>query len=289
MYNAPLKNREAFAHCERLARDHYENFPVASRILPPGLRPHVAAIYAFARTADDFADELPAPAAERLEKLADWERQLNACVEGRAHHPIFLALSETVATTGISPALLADLLTAYRMDVLQNRYERFDDLLHYCRFSANPVGRLVLQLFHEDEPESNILSDYVCTGLQLANFWQDVSVDRLKGRLYLPLDDLRRFGYTEEELNEQKTDDRFRSMMEFEVNRAEQFLREGFPLVRRVASRRLRFELSLTVRGGLGILGKIRGSRSSVLQSRPVLSGLDKTSILLSAVIGRTP
>ncbi len=289
MYDAPLKNREAFAYCQRLAREHYENFPVASRFLPPRLRPHVAAIYAFARTADDFADELPAPPAERLERLADWERQLNACVEGKAAHPVFLALSETVARTGISPALLADLLTAYRMDVLQNRYERFDDLLHYCRYSANPVGRLVLQLFHEDEPESNILSDHICTGLQLANFWQDVSVDWLKGRLYLPLDDLRRFGYTEEELNEQKTDDRFRSMLEFEVNRAEQFLREGFPLVQRVTSWRLRFELSLTVRGGLGILERIRRARPTVLQARPVLSGMDKASILLSAAIGRTP
>ena len=281
--------REAFAYCERLAKSHYENFPVASAFLPAGTRPHVAAVYAFARTADDFADELPLPPQERLTLLDDWERQLRACAGGSATHPIFIALGVTLEETGISRDLLADLLTAYRMDVRQNRFMHFADLVAYCRCSANPVGRLVLQLFHEDEAENLILSDSICTGLQLANFWQDISVDWRRGRLYLPLEDLDRFGYHQSQLESNTITDGFRSMLMFEVERAEGLLNGGVPLLKRIRNRRLRFELALTIRGGLAILRKIRSAGFDVLRSRPGLSTADKLSILFSAAVGGRP
>ncbi len=278
--------RAAFAYCEQMARAHYENFPVASLLLPGQQRPYVAAIYAFARTADDFADEGNISSEERLRRLDDWESRLDASYRGEADTQVFIALAETAARTGLPKAPLADLLKAFRMDVTTSRYVTFNDLLHYCRHSANPIGVLVLHLFGEATTENVALSDSICTGLQLANFWQDLHVDWLKGRLYVPLEDLRQFGYTEEDLTARVMDDRFRALMEFQVRRTREFLCAGKSLPGRVGGR-LRRELALTMGGGLAILRRIEAGGYDVLHHRPTLRIVDKAAVVFNAVFGR--
>jgi squalene synthase HpnC len=278
--------RSAFAHCEAMARDHYENFPVASLLLPRRQRPFVAAIYAFARTADDFADEGERTNQERLDLLDDWGRKLDRAARGDAELPIFVAVAETLSQTGLPADLLADLLTAFRMDVTIKRYESFDDLLGYCRYSANPVGRLVLLLFGQAQTDKCELSDRICTGLQLANFWQDLGVDWNKGRLYVPLEDLRQFGYTEREMAEKVVNDRFRELMKFQVDRAREFLVSGARLPG-LTGGRLRWELALTIRGGVGILRRIEALDFDVLSRRPAFQALDKARLLVEAIIQR--
>ena len=277
---------DAFAYCERMAMRHYENFPVASIFLPRSLRPSVCAIYAFARTADDYADEGSSPPEVRLEKLSEWGRMLDDSYRGRADHPVFIALAETAAKTGIPKQLLADLLTAFRMDVTKTRFQDFVDLEAYCRFSANPVGRLVLHLFQDIAEENLLLSDKICTGLQLANFWQDFSEDRRKGRLYVPLEDMRAFGYTERDVEKGVVDERFVSLMKFQVDRARRLLAEGAPLVWK-AVKPLRFELRLTVGGGMAILNAVAGAGYEVFDRRPALSVWSKVVILTSALVER--
>lgn len=280
--------QSAFAFCEQMARSHYENFPVASLLLPRRHRPHVAAIYAFARTADDFADEGNEPAAERLRRLDDWETRLDAAYRGEAGDPVFIAIAETAASTGLPKPLLSALLQAFRMDVTTRRYETFADLEFYCRHSANPVGRLVLHLFDRATPENAELSDSICTGLQLANFWQDLRVDWAKGRLYLPLEDLRQFGYTEAQIEDGCVDDSFRALMKFQAERARALLLAGMPLPGRVGGR-LRLELALTIRGGLGILRRIDALDYDVIHQRPALRTSDRIQIILNTIFGRVP
>jgi squalene synthase HpnC len=280
--STPRRLTDAFAFCARLTRAHYENFPVASLLLPGDLRPYVYSIYAFARTADDFSDEGVRPAGERLRLLDDWERQLNECYQGKATHPIFIALAETVAQKSIPKQPLSRLLQAFRMDVTKNRFDSFEDLLFYCRHSANPVGQLVLYVFGKASADAIAHSDAICTGLQLTNFWQDLSIDLEKGRLYVPLEDLDRFGYTEKDLQGRNVDHRFRSLMRWEVERARAYLISGTPLLPLV-DRRLRFELDLTIRGGLGILRKMETGGYNVYARRPALTLGDKLGILLKA------
>ena len=223
--------REAFAHCEALARSHYENFPVASLALPRRIRPYVAAVYAFARTADDYADEGERTPEERLALLDAWEVMLHKAYEGDATHPVFVAITATAEETGMPKQLLLDLLHAFRMDVTVKRYRTFEDVLGYCRYSANPVGRLVLHLFGESRAETTTPSDAICTGLQLANFYQDYSVDLSRGRLYVPLDEMARFGYTEVQRQGAAQDGSFRELMAFQVERAREYLRAGASLL----------------------------------------------------------
>jgi squalene synthase HpnC len=277
--------REAFAFCQDIARKHYENFPVASLFIPRNIRPYIAAVYAFARAADDFADEGTIGRAERLVRLNEWRSRLDRCYEGDPEGPVFIALAETASRTGLPKDPLADLLTAFRMDVEKTRFSDFSEILTYCRFSANPIGRIVLHLFDDAIPEKLLLSDRICTGLQLVNFWQDVSVDILKGRVYLPLDDLSRFGYTETELQAGKITPGFRELLAFEVGRARDFLESGQPLVH-LARPNLRFELNLTVLGGLTILAEIEKSGYDVLHHRPHLSTAAKLRLLGRALLG---
>jgi squalene synthase HpnC len=243
-------------------------------------------VYAFARTADDFADEGDDSPEERLRKLDDWGNRLDASFEGKADHPVFIAIRETAMRTGIPKSLLSDLLTAFRMDVTKGRYSSSSELLQYCAFSANPVGRIILQIFNGADTDSCLLSDNICTGLQLANFAQDVSVDWAKGRLYLPLDDLSRYGYTEEEIELGTVDRRFREIMKLQVDRARGFLLAGSHLVPK-APRAIRFELALTVRGGLAILKRVEKTGFDVLRRRPVISILEKAGIVLMAIARR--
>src|SRR6266699_2906458 len=189
--------RDAQSYCERLARSHYENFSVATWFLPKRLHQHFFNVYAYCRISDDLGDETGDPSAS-LHLLDEWEAELNACYEGAPRHPVFVALAGTVRDFDIPRQTFADLLTAFRQDQTITRYETFDDLLGYCRYSANPVGHLVLYLCGYRDAERQQFSDFTCTALQLANFWQDVSADFAKGRIYLPLEDLRRFGVSEE-------------------------------------------------------------------------------------------
>lgn len=279
---------EAFAYCEKITRRHYENFPVASLFLPREKRPYICAVYAFARTADDYADEGTRTHAERLYLLDEWEKKLDAAYEGRPDGPVFVAIAETAARTGIPKNALADLLEAFRMDVTNNSFNTFDDLLRYCRHSANPVGRLVLHIFDAVSDRAIEQSDALCTGLQLANFWQDVSNDLARGRLYIPLEDIARYGYTESELRRGIADERFRTLMAFEVQRTKDFFEKGRPLLTETIPA-LRTELRLTWRGGMTILRKIEQARYDVLDRRPAISLRDKLVIMAHAIFRSSP
>jgi squalene synthase HpnC len=261
---------QAYAYCEALTSRHYENFPVGSRLIPKTLRSHVHAIYAFARVADDYADEPQYPESTRMALLENWESQLLQCVWRKPLHPVFIALKETIERFDLPPDLLRDLLTAFKLDVVQKRYATFSDLLFYCRHSANPVGRLVLLLFGYRDPDLHALSDHICTALQLTNFWQDLLIDRAKGRIYIPQEDLGRFGYSEADLMGEVYNEAFRSLMRHQVERTRDLFRSGQPLCRKVG-KDLRFELSLICQGGLSILKMIERNRFNMFAHRPVL------------------
>jgi hydroxysqualene synthase len=275
---------DSFDFCEKIAYEHYENFPVASRFIPADKRKYLAAIYAFARTADDYADEPGYTPAERIESINRWEQQLGECYNGVATHPIFIALSETVERFQIPSDLFQNLLSAFRSDVNTKRYASFEQVLEYCTCSANPVGRLVLLLFNYRSELMMMHSDNICTALQLTNFWQDVSVDLEKDRLYLPKEDLDQFGVPEDEVLGRVPSTRFRKLISFEVVRTERLFREGKPLLQEVG-RDLRFELKLTWNGGMNILGKIKSQGFDVFQKRPRLSTLDKLRLFLRTLI----
>lgn len=278
------KIRAAYAECREISRKHYENFPTASRLVPRDKRDALAAIYAFARAADDFADEpgsdQPLTSEERLQALAGWRDRLNECYTqppGQIAHPVFLALGDAVRKYRLSLVNLDNLLRAFEQDVRMNRHPDFNSLLSYCTCSANPVGRLVLELFDYRDPELFQLSDHICTALQLANFWQDVAVDLARDRVYLPLEDLARFGMTLEELQgfmtsqEPVNDSRWRRLMEFEVGRTAEVFERGRMLPERVG-RKLRRQLRLTWLGGMNVLLKIRAVHYDVFRRRPALS-----------------
>lgn len=279
---------DAFAYCERMARTHYENFPVGSLLVPKRLRPHVYSIYAFARTADDFADEgydIPLSEQARLTALADWERQLADCFAGTASHPVFIALAETVRELQLPQQLFRDLLSAFRQDVVRRRYANFTEVLDYCRRSANPIGRLILLLFGYRDERLHLLSDHICTALQLANFWQDVSVDLQKNRSYLPQDELAQFGYSESELHELRFNERYAALLRFQVERTQELFMQGRALPELVSGR-LRYELRLTWHGGMRILELIAQQRYDTLGQRPQLTTADKLMLLWRTITG---
>jgi phytoene synthase len=264
--------RAAYAECRRLARRHYENFPVASFLVPRDKRDALAAIYAFARCADDLAD---APGVEgRLEKLAAWRELLRECFFGKVHHPVFLALRDSVGRFHLSFENLENLLRAFESDVRVKRHRDFSSLLAYCACSANPVGRLVLELFGHREPELFALSDCICTALQLTNFWQDVALDLERDRVYLPLEDLQRFNYTLDDLRAGRVDERWHELLKFEIARTRQWFEQGKALPERVRPE-LRLQLRLTWLGGTTMLRKIELEGYDVFRRRPSLSKLD--------------
>jgi squalene synthase HpnC len=273
------------AYCERLARSHYENFSVASWFLPARLRQHFFNVYAYCRISDDLGDEVGNPAASLL-LLDQWQKELEVCYAGSPRHPVFVALAETVRKFEIPQHEFSDLLTAFRQDQTITRYETFDDLLGYCRNSANPVGHLVLYLGGYRDAERQKLSDYTCTALQLANFWQDVSVDYEKGRIYLPLESLRRFGVTEEDLTANRNTSSFCEMMRFEVARAREWFERGLPLVSKV-DKELAIDLELFTRGGQEILNAIEKQGYAVLGRRPSISKSRKLALVARAALGK--
>lgn len=270
----------AYAHCRRAAGRHYENFPTASYLVPRDKRDALAAIYAFARYADDVADE---PGVEgRLEKLAEWRRKLEECYAGTADHPVFIALRDTIERYDLSQRNFENLLRAFESDVVMKRHPDYASLLAYCSCSANPVGRQVLELFGHRDPELAALSDEICTGLQLANFWQDVAIDFERDRVYLPLEDLKRFDYTIDDLRAEKTDDRWRGLMALEVGRTWEHFERGRPLPEQVVPE-LRVQLRLTWLAGTSILRKIEAVGYDVFRQRPRLRSWDFIRLYLRA------
>jgi squalene synthase HpnC len=276
---------EAQQYCRRLARTHYENFSVATWFLPQRLRQHFFNVYAYCRISDDLGDEVgDADASLRL--LDQWQAELDACYEGSPRHPVFVALAATVRQFDIPKQPFVDLLTAFRQDQRTTRYETFNALLAYCRYSANPVGHLVLYLCGSQDAERQALSDSTCTALQLANFWQDISVDYSKGRIYLPLEDLRRYRVTEEDIAAERNTPAFREMLGFEVERARDWFRRGLPLLGKV-DRELAVDIELFSRGGQEILNAIERQGYSVLGRRPEISKLRKLALLARAALGK--
>jgi squalene synthase HpnC len=276
---------EARAYCRRLAESHYENFHVASWFLPKVLRPHFHSIYAYCRISDDLGDEVPERSAA-LALLDLWGQELDACYEGRARHPVFVALAETIRACSIPKTPFADLLVAFRRDQTVTRFETMQDVLAYCRYSANPVGRLVLYACGEVNEENFCLSDVTCSALQLANFWQDVRVDYAKGRVYIPQADMRAHGITNETIAAGVATPGFRAVLKQEVDYARSLFIEGLPLINRV-NRDLALDLDLFSRGGLEILRAIERRDYDVLSGRPAIGKRTKLALALRAVAGK--
>ncbi len=266
--------------------DHYENFPVASLLLPAPLRPAVTAIYAFARSADDFADEGDLPAAERLRRLDGYRAELDRIECGApTDHPIFLRLRPHIAAHRLPLQPFRDLLDAFAQDVTKDRYADFSELMDYCRRSADPVGRLLLHLFDAATPDNLRRSHAICSALQLINHWQDVGIDLGKGehgRIYLPQDELARFGVTEDTLFRRRANAEFAQLMRFQIDRTRALMREGAPLGRALPGR-IGMEIRAIVAGGLAILDKIEAVGCDVFNRRPSLAGLDWPRIFFKA------
>ena len=265
--------------------DHYENFPVASHLVPSRLRPAVVAIYRFARTADDLADEGDAAPGSRLAALEVFRCALEAIERGEtpALAP-FPALADAIRTHHLPMTPFHDLLSAFSQDVTTSRYATFDDVVDYCTRSANPVGRLMLALNGLGTPANERASDSICTGLQLANFWQDVAIDWAKGRVYVPIEDLQRFGVGEPQIAAGRVDERWRALMAFETARARALLDAGRPLLRELPWR-LRLEIGAVIAGGRRILARIDGVDGDVFRRRPVLGPVDWVAVALRTLV----
>ena len=278
---------QADAYCARLAKTHYENFPVLTWVLPRNLRPHFARIYAYCRWADDLADEVSTPDLS-LALLAWWRNQLHCCYAGEPEHPVFVALKPTIQEFEIPPQPFEDLLVAFQQDQRIHEYDTFDQLLDYCRKSANPVGRLVLYLFRQADEKNFAWSDSICTGLQLANFWQDVARDKDRGRVYLPADDWRMHGYTDDDLQARITNDAFVQLLRYQVDRTRKFLQpwaSPSPSELRDFPFRHRLMIDLFTRGGLTILERIEAIEYRVWDQRPKLVKSDFARMTLAALL----
>jgi squalene synthase HpnC len=277
----PLSRAQAQLYCSRLARNHYENFTVASLLLPRHLIRHFHNVYAYCRWADDLADEAGG-GVHALNLLRWWREELLNCYNGRPTHPVMIALQDTIRRFHIPAEPFLDLLFAFEQDQFVKRYRTFPHLLGYCRYSANPVGRLVLYLGETFTPEKAELSDRICTALQLANFWQDVARDFAIGRVYLPEEDQARFGYPEADLAAQRFTPAFADLVRFEVDRTRDLFYRGMPLVEMVPGT-LQADVELFIRGGLAILRKIEQCGYNVWTRRPVLARWEKGLLMAGA------
>jgi squalene synthase HpnC len=279
---APASGRwsveESYEYCRNLAKSHYENFTVGSWFLPKEKRPHVYAVYAFCRFVDDLGDESQ---GDRLSLLDSWEEELLSSQDSRPDHPITVALGETIRRFHIPREPFLKLIEANRIDQRAHRHRTYGDLLHYCDHSANPVGRLFLYLFGYRDEERQRLADATCTALQLTNFWQDVRRDLEMGRVYIPQEDMERFGYPEERLQAGVADEAFRDLMRFQVDRARALFDQGARLVDMVDGA-ARLDIALFTLGGLHILKAIERRGYDVLRSRPTLSKAAKARLLVS-------
>ncbi len=285
LYRMPEKTptlAEALTYCRELAESHYENFHVATWFLPQRLRPHFHSIYAYCRISDDLGDEV-GDARQSLALLDFWQSELDACYRGETRHPVFVALAETIRQCEIPKEPFANLLKAFQQDQTVTRYATMQDVYGYCVNSANPVGQLVLYACGYRDAERFTLSDFTCTALQLANFWQDVSVDYLKNRIYLPQEDMRRFGVTEEQIRERRCTEEFRALMKFEVEYAQKLFEMGLPLIGKLDAE-LAVDIDLFSRGGQEILRAIARRNYDVLSVRPSISKPRKLALLMRAL-----
>lgn len=273
---------EAEAYTRWLATSHYENFHVVSFLLPKRLHQDFYNVYAFCRWADDLGDEI-GDTGESLRLLSWWRSELDAMYAGQVHHPVFVALEGTSQQYKLPQQLFSNLITAFERDQTVTRYRDWDELFGYCRNSANPVGRLVLRLCGYNDPELDQLSDATCTALQLANFWQDVTVDLKKDRVYLPLNLFDKHGYTLNDLSALKFTPAFQAVMREAVDVARKLFHEGIALPRKV-NRRLGFDLELFSRGGLRVLEKIEAQGYNVLAQRPAISKFERVQLLLTSL-----
>ncbi len=282
----------ARAFCRNLARSHYENFFVASAFLPRRLRQHFYNIYAYCRISDDLADESKTP-AEALQSLERWDEELHACYQGRSRRAVFVALRETIRAFEIPQDPFRDLLRAFKLDQVKTRYRTYDELLEYCRYSANPVGRLVLYLGGYRDRQRQALSDRTCTALQLANHWQDIGQDLTRlNRIYLPSEDMAKFGYSESDLGSQICDQRFVGLMQMEIGRTRKLFEEGLALPPLVGSD-LAMDVELFGRCGLEILRRIESVQYDVFRRRPTLGRWTSLKLLARCwcsrrLVGRT-
>jgi len=282
---SPVPLETARAYCARVARSHYENFSVVSVLLPRRLIRHFHAVYAYCRWSDDIADETGG-GAEALQLLDWWRGELLLCFQGNPRHPVMVALRETIRRFDIPPQPFLNLLTAFETDQHTNRYATFDLLLAYCGNSANPVGRLVLHLFECCDAERGAFSDEVCTGLQLANFWQDVARDFAIGRVYLPAEDLTRFGVSEADIATGRCTPEFRALMQFQVSRARAYFKRGESLLP-LLPREVRGDVDLFSRGGRAILNAIERADFDVLTRRPQVTKFEKVKLMFGALVRR--
>lgn len=271
----------AFSHCEQIAKSHYENFSVGTHLLPKKLRPHFYALYAYCRGVDDIGDESE---GDRFAELSEWERQLELCYSGVPEHTAFIALQDTIKLYEIPKEPLLKLIEANRRDQRTLRHPDYSELLEYCDHSANPVGHLVLYVFGYKDPALHSLANSTCTALQLTNFWQDVARDYAIGRIYLPVDDMERFGVTEEMIADKSATPEFKSLMKFEVDRARQLFVKGYELVGKVESQ-AKIDLALFTAGGLSVLRAIERQDYDVLSHRPEVTKIAKARLLASAYI----
>ncbi|HUT87030.1 MAG TPA: squalene synthase HpnC [Candidatus Heimdallarchaeota archaeon] len=269
--------------CTRLARTHYENFTVISRLVPRRIRVHLATLYAFCRTVDDIGDEAP---GDRIELLDRFEAELHAAYDARPYHPVIVALQHTIHTYNLPAEPFSQLIEANRIDQEKPRYETFAELLHYCEHSANPVGRLFLMLYGYRDEERFALSDATCTALQLTNFWQDIKRDFAMGRIYLPEDEMRRFGVTEQDLSRHRAEDRVKELVRFQVARTRGYFEAGLPLIDLVNGH-LKIDIALFSRGGLAILDKIKQQNYDTLSARPILAKKEMLGLFFSTLLSR--
>jgi squalene synthase HpnC len=273
---------EAQRYCRRLATGHYENFPLVSLLLPRNLHQHFFNVYAFCRWADDLGDETGDP-ARSLELLGWWRRELEDCFAGECRHPVFVALKPTMDEFNLPISLFADLISAFEQDQTVREYQTEEQLLDYCTRSANPVGRIVLQLCRQATPQNCEWSDAICTGLQLANFWQDVARDLDIGRIYLPAEHRDRFQVSRDDLLARRTTSGFIELMTFEVARARDLFHRGLPLIEHLPGR-LQIDIDLFARGGLCILDRIERTDYRVLERRPVVTKRDAFVLLMKSI-----
>jgi squalene synthase HpnC len=278
---APYTVEEGYAACAALARTHYENFTVVSRFLPADKRDHMNAVYAFCRSVDDLGDEYQ---GDRLAALDEWEADLRRCYDSTPLHPYMVALQATIRRFDLPVEPFLRLVEANRMDQTTKRRRTFEDLEHYCTHSANPVGHLTLYVFGYRDENRQHLSDFTCTALQLANFWQDVVRDYRMGRIYIPLEDMERFGYTEAELAEGVVTESFRSLMKFEVDRARGLFMRGFDLVDTLDGR-FKLDVALFTKGGLSVLDAIERRDYDVLSGRPVVTRATKLRLMAGTAL----
>lgn len=274
----------AYSNSLKFAKSHYENFPVVSFLIPKNLRKHVAIIYWFARTADDYADEGNLSEGERLDKLNNFEFRMKQLLNGKAESDYEIALANTINEKNLTAENFYKLINAFKQDVIKNSYENFEEVIDYCKYSANPIGRLTLELFDIRSEEAIKYSDKICTALQLTNFLQDVSIDYKKGRIYLPKDEMEMLQITEKMFEDKENNHKLKQLVKHNVDRIQILFDEGkklFPLL----NGRLKVEIIWTVAGGEDILDQIRKKDYNVLNNRPELSKTRMISLFFKSLI----